>query len=140
VRHPLVNHLELVDYEFAPAYPAYVFPLAPGKSWSTRVNATNPVKGSRSVRVDGIVVGAVRFRVPAGEFDTIKIRRDVYAGDAPETHITKFEWYAPALGRAVRTESSSQWRDPNCDMWFCAMQRGDWDIYELASFSGPNRP
>jgi hypothetical protein len=128
------------DYEFATAFPAYVFPLDPGKSWSVRVNATVPVTGARrSVRVDGLVLGTERIRVPAGEFDTVKVRRFVYPGDREsmksETRIVEFDWYAPALGRSVRTERRSDWIDLNQ----CAMPgggcdfRGNWDVIELVT-------
>jgi len=137
LRHPLINHDQPVDYEFATAYPAYLFPLEAGKSWSLRVDATNPATGKRSsVRVDGDVLGAERIRVPAGEFDTIKVRRLVYAGDADgfrrETNIAETDWYAPALGRAVRSESKSQYIDLS-RIRCCPLRIGDWDVYELVS-------
>ncbi len=137
LRHLVESHGVPVDYEFATAYPAYVFPLDPGKSWSVRVNATVPGTGERrSVRVDGRVIGNERIRVPAGEFDTIKIRRVVYSGDAyftrMETRITEFDWYAPALGRPVRTERKSDWLDlSQCGKHSGCDFRGNWDVLEL---------
>ncbi len=145
LRHPLINHDEPVLYEFNTPYPAYVAPFAPNQSWSTRVTATNPSQGRRSVRVDGKVLGAERIRVPAGEFDTIKIRRLVYAGDTDyrtETQITEIDWYAPVLGRAVRTERQGQWREyRSCDnFFFCDnTKRSDWHVYELVSYPAPGR-
>lgn len=139
LRHPLNSHDERVDYEFAPAFPAYVFPLEPGKSWVMRVKATNAAAGSRSIRVQGKVLRAERIRVPAGEFDTIKIRRYIYAGDMDyrgETYIIQTDWYAPELGRAVRSESQSEWRRyRRCeDFLFCdPTAAGDWDVYQLVS-------
>ncbi len=141
LRHPVVNHDRPTDYDFAPPYPAYPFPLDIGKSWSMRVNATNPLTGQRrSVRVDGQVLGAERVSTPAGTFDTIKIRRLVYAGDwegpLRETQILQLDWYAPALGRSVRAESNSQWLDVSrCSRSGCALFRGDWDVLELVSHS-----
>ncbi|MNC86813.1 hypothetical protein D3C83_24940 [compost metagenome] len=126
-----------VEYVFATAYPAYVFPLEPGKSWSVRVKATVPsLDEHRSVRVDAWVIGRERIRVPAGEFDTVKIRRAVYPGDSRfalmETQIFEFDWYAPALGRAVRTERRSNWLDlSQCGKDGMCEFRGDWSIYEL---------
>jgi hypothetical protein len=137
LRHPVENHGQAIEYVFAAAYPAYVFPLDPGKSWSVRVPASVAASGQRrSVRVDGRVMGTERVRVPAGEFDTVKIRRLVYPDDErftlSETQITEFDWYAPALGRAVRTERRSDWLDTSecgedggCDF------RGSWHVYEL---------
>jgi hypothetical protein len=137
LRGSLESHGVPVEYEFAPAYPAYVFPLEPGKSWSTRVNASVPGAGRpRSVRVDGQVLGRERIRVPAGEFDTVKIKRLTYPGDADfrttETQIIEFEWYAPALGRVVRTERRSQWTDMSaCTEDSTCDHRGDWSVLEL---------
>jgi hypothetical protein len=141
LRHTVVNHDQPTEYEFASAYPAYQFPLETGKSWSLRVDATNSASGQRaSVRVDGEVLGSERIRVPAGEFDTIKVRRMVYAGDSDgirkETNIQEIDWYAPALGRAVRTASTSIYRDQSRSRC-CQFIRGDWDIYELVALPPP---
>jgi hypothetical protein len=142
LRHPVASHGQSVEYEFASAYPAYVFPLQPGKSWSLRVTATDTaMKRLNSVRVDGTVLGAERIRVPAGEFDTIRIRRLVYAGDADgfkeETRIYETDWYAPALGRPVRTESKSEWRDMAHCTKGCPYFRGDWNVIELVTAGTP---
>lgn len=137
LRHEVENHGAKIDYEFAEAYPAYVTPLETGRSWSQRVKATVADESRpRSVRVDGKVLGAERIRVPAGEFDTIKIRRYVYPGDhafmLSETYVTEIDWYAPALGRAVRTERDSRYLDLQACSGFARCEaRGDWDIYEL---------
>ncbi len=135
LKHQVESHGGQAEYEFGTAYPAYVFPLDTGKSWSVRVNATIAgERKTRSVGVDGTVLGSERIRVPAGEFDTVKIRRLVYPGDwdyfLMETKIVEFEWFAPVLGRTVRTEIRSEYVDqrrgrPN------QLQRGDWNVYEL---------
>jgi hypothetical protein len=135
LKHQVESHGGQVEYEFATAYPAYVFPLDAGKSWSVRVNATVAgEKKARSVGVDGTVLGSERIRVPAGEFDTIKVRRLVYPGDwdyfLTETNILEYEWYAPVLGRAVRTEVRSQYFDSSRSRPF-QQQRGDWNVFEL---------
>jgi len=138
LRRPLDSHGQKVDYVFSSPYPAYVFPLEAGKAWSLRVNATVPgVPGVRSVRVDGKVVGPERIRVPAGEFDTMKVERNVYAGDVRpmmlETIVRQVDWYAPALGMPVRSETRSQYVDwQNCASSNC-MQYGNWDIVELTN-------
>jgi hypothetical protein len=139
LRGLLESHGVPTEYEFAAAYPAYVLPLESGKRWSTRVGASVPTLAvRRSVRVDGRVLGTERVKVPAGEFDTIKIRRFVYPGDAvapfSETHITEVDWFAPALGLPVRTERTSEWintsecgQDGGCDF------RGSWEVIELVT-------
>jgi hypothetical protein len=124
-----------VEYEFTHPFPAYVFPLDPGKSWSLRVPARVPGETRvRTVRVDGKVLGTERIRVPAGEFDAVKIRRLVWAGDGDdwysETDIVEHEWYAPVLGRPVRIETTStyfDWRRSRIFMWAW----GDWSVLEL---------
>src|SRR5688572_2080702 len=142
LRRPLDNHGMPVEYDFSAALPAVQPSLAPGQSWSLRVPAR--VAGetrNRSVRVDGKVLGNERIRVPAGEFDTVKIRRAIYAGDADyfisETRIYETDWYAPALGRSVRTETSSTWRDTRsgCRRFEPCDFRGDWHVIELAEIS-----
>ncbi len=138
LRHPLTNHDVPVDYEFASAYPAYVFPLEPRKSWSQRVYAVNPATGRRnSVRVDGTVLGMERISVPGGSFDTIKVRRRVYAGDSEgfrlETNIIETDWYSPQLGRPVRSESTSSYMQPDrcVEYHACTPILGDWNVLEL---------
>lgn len=137
LRHPLASHDQLRDYEFASALPVY----ADGGSWSVRVNAVDPATGKRSsVRVDGEVVGSERITVPAGTFDTIKIMRRIYAGDwdgfMRETQIVETDWYAPALGRPVKSDTKSSWQDMSrCSRGGCPWFRGDWNIVELAETS-----
>ena len=116
-----------------------MFPLEPGRRWSTRVEAVNPQGDVRySVRVDAEVAGRERVSVPAGSFDAVKIVRSIYVGDAAmpltETTIMETEWYAPALGRAVRLERSSRWL--NLAVRF-SLVRGDWTIHELVAAPSP---
>src|SRR5262245_50102441 len=136
LRGQLDSHGVPVDYEFAAAYPAYAFPLEPGKRWSTRVNAT-AAGSARSVRVDGRVLGPERVRVPAGEYDTIKVQRFVYPGDGDfrdtETQIVELDWYAPALGRSVRTERRSKWFYLSCHADSSCDYNGEWSVLELLS-------
>lgn len=143
LRHPLINHDKPVEYTYSPAFPAYVAPLSAGQSWSTRVSATTPASGRpNSVRVDGDVVGSERITTPAGSFDTIKVKRRVYAGDweafTMETNIVETDWFAPALGRAVRTDRNSSYMDPQrCGnpTSACTPVRGDWHVFELVSYN-----
>jgi hypothetical protein len=135
VRRTLDSHGKPQTIEFSTESPAYAFPLVVGKRWSMRAPARVPETGkSRSVRIDGAVIGAERIRVPAGEFDTLKITRTIYAGDAnsfeTETNISEIEWYAPALRRAVRSETRSSYTDLRNPRGSLEV-RGDWDLYEL---------
>ena len=93
------------------------------------------------MRVYGEVAGGERISTPAGTFDTIKIVRTVYAGDAEifvsQTVTTEWEWFAPALGRAVRIERRSRWVDAGRTTrgagggWV----RGDWSVRELVAYT-----
>ena len=145
LRRALDSHGAWTEYEFATPYPAYVFPLDTGKSWSLRVHAKVPgLAKARSVRVDGRALGRERIRVPAGDFDTVKIQRFVYPGDVglgpEETRISELEWYAPALGRFVRIEKKSGWLDKNrCMEDYDCNFYGDWDVLELVEVSAGRR-
>ena len=147
LRHVLLNHDQAIVYEFAPPFPAYLFPLESRKTWSVRVNGRNAQTGrTNSVRVDAEVLGGERITTEAGAFDVVKIARRVYAGDwdgfLRETNIVEFEWFAPALGRSVRFESNSSWFDTSRSpggggmMGFNNNQlmRGDWRVYELIGY------
>ena len=64
IEHPLTN---LQRFRFQPAFPAYDYPLVPGKTWYTVVNATDPVtRQTYRVHTQGKVVGWERIRVPEG--------------------------------------------------------------------------
>ena len=135
MRHAIDSHNVPQTIEFAAESPAYAFPLTVGKRWSMRAPARVLQTGeTRSIRIDGAVTGAERVRVPAGEFDTLKIDRVIYAGDAngfeTETRITHTEWYAPALRRAVKTEIRSGYLDMRIGRGNRSV-RGDWDVHEL---------
>jgi hypothetical protein len=146
LRHALINHNQLIEYDFAQPFPAYAFPLEPRRTWSQRVNARNAATGRTvSVRVDGEVLGGERIVTPAGSFDTIRIQRRIYAGDwdgfLSETTITESEWYSPEFGRPVRLDRSSQWMDTSRGaggMIFNNNQlmHGDWLVAELATWPG----
>ena len=152
VRHALSSHDQQIEFEFNPPFPVYAFPLEPRRSWSQRVNARNPATGRViSVRVDGEVLGGERIVTSAGEFDTVRIVRRIYAGDwdgfLTETNISEVEWYAPAIGRAVRLDRNSQWYDTSRsaggnNLWFNQglLIRGDWHVFELMNWPGMKAP
>jgi hypothetical protein len=135
---PMTN---LQNFRYSPPYAALPFPLAAGKSWQAYVHATDPASGKTNrVRIDGDVLGWERVKVPAGEFDALRVRRIVYAGNADydrgEEHITEYEWYAPLIGQAVRQVTSSSYRDnrSTCDDGYCDdWVRQDWNVFELVS-------
>lgn len=112
LRHPATN---LQAFNYSPAYPAYAFPLAAGRTWNARLIATDPASGQRfPLTLDGKVLGWERVKVPAGEFDALKVRRvvflDYYEPNVRgRSEIVEMEWYAPAVNQAVRRETSARY-------------------------------
>lgn len=132
---PLTN---LQAFRYEPAVRALPFPLHAGKTWREHVRATDPVTGrSYQVRIDGRVLGWDRVRVPAGEFDALKVERYIYAGNhdyfRTEERIHEIDWYSPQLGKVVRHEGASEYTDTSraCRYAACNIIRNDWTVFEL---------
>jgi hypothetical protein len=152
LKRPATN---LQSFTYRPPYPAFAFPLAPGKTWQVRLTATDPADGRHfPVRVDGKVLGWERVKVPAGEFDAIKIQRYVYLdyweqGVRGASHIVEDEWYAPAVKQSVRREAKSRYWSLLGALETGFIRVGDgskgdggprflednWLVYELVSYS-----
>lgn len=142
IEHTLTN---LPRFRFQPPFPAYGYPLAPGRRWYAVVNAMNPVtRETYRVHTRGRVVGWERIRVPAGEFDALRIERDVFAGNSTavrsQEEIHETEWYVPALGRPVRMRAFSQHFDSSRGGGdgggeYPLRIGGDWLVSELVSHS-----
>jgi hypothetical protein len=142
LEHPLTN---LQRFRYAPAFPAYAYPLEPGKSWYTVVDATDPAtRRTYKVHTQGKVIGWERIRVPAGEFDALKIQRYVFAGNSnavkSQESIAETDWYVPELRRAARTQASSEHFDNSRGGGdgggeYPLRIRGDWLIAELVRYS-----
>ena len=132
-------------FRYEPAYIAYSYPLEAGKSWKAVLDATNVGTGRRYRSfVYGKVVGWERIKVPAGEFDALRIERRLYAGNMEgyrtQEEVTETDWYVPSVGRAVRTQSSSEHFDTSRGGGdgggeYPLRIRGDWLIGELVAFS-----
>lgn len=111
-RRPATN---LPMFEYSPVFQAFHFPMKAGATWNARSTATDPTTGRRfPVVIQGAVQGWERVRVPAGEFDTIRVRRvvflDYYLPNVRErSEAIETEWYAPALKQAVRRETTSRY-------------------------------
>lgn len=136
----------LADYRFEPSLTAFQFPLEAGKSWVVRLAGTDAVTRRRNrVVVRGQVEGWERIRVPAGEFDTLRIRRDIELGDGDmfrsQTEVLETEWYAPQLGGVVRSDIRSEyWQtaSPADPGGGAPRMKGDWEVASLTGWSrGP---
>ena len=142
IEHPLTN---LQRFSYTPAFPAYAYPLEPGKRWYTVVEATDPTTQRRNrVHIRAKVVGWERIKVPAGEFDALKVEREVFAGNSTgmqsQEEIMETDWYVPALKRWARSEGHSQHFDNsrgggNGGGEYPLRIRGDWLIAELVRYS-----
>ena len=141
LEHPLRN---LQRLRYSPPYPAYPFPLFPGQRWRSVVSSTDPSTGENyRTHVHGHVGGWHRIRVPAGEFDALEVRRQVYAGNAGffklQEEIVERDWYAPEVGRFVASEGTSSHIDTSRGGGGRGdpplRVRGDWLIAELVRYS-----
>jgi hypothetical protein len=143
IEHPLPN---LQRFRYEPAFPALVYPLEPGQRWRAVVTSTDPQTGrTYRTHVHGRVLGWERVKVPAGEFDALRVQRQVFAGNAEyfrtQEEIIETEWYAPAIGRSVMSQASSQHFDTskggngNGGGEYPLRIRGDWLIAELVRHS-----
>lgn len=139
VSRPATN---LPSFEYSPAYRALSFPLAVGKTWHAKATATDPRNGRRfPVWIEGTVQGWEKIKVPAGEFEALKIRRMVFIDYwepalRGRSEIVEYEWYAPAVKQAVRREDRSQHLTyHNTDDTGGTWLQDDWLIAELVSYS-----
>lgn len=154
LRRPATN---MQTFTYSPAYRAFDFPLVAGKTWTAEATATDPEDGrSFPVSIKGRVLGWERIRVPAGEFETLKVRRMVYLdyfllGDRGQSVIQETDWYAPALGHVVRSETTSQYLklagtdrsprfirvsdDHSNDAILPRYEQDEWLVYQLTGYS-----
>ena len=136
---PLTN---LQRFRYEPPFPAYEFPLEPGKNWYRVVNSTDPAtRRTYKTHVQAKVTGWERVHVPAGEFDALKVVRYVYAGNAEffntQEEIVQTDWFAPAVNQVVRSEGTSRHIDTSRSGGGRKplLVRGEWLVAELTRFS-----
>jgi hypothetical protein len=157
LKRPATN---MQSFAYSPAYPAFNFPLAPGKTWQTNLTATDPADGrSFPIQLRAKVAGWERVKVPAGEFDALKVERFVILGywllgERGTSQIVETEWYAPAVKQSVRREARSRYwsvlgalesglipvrglrvRGEGRDDGGPRYVQDDWLIYELVSYT-----
>jgi hypothetical protein len=138
---PLVALPGIHPYAFSPPYPELPAQLEPGVSWSGETVAKNDVTGrSMRIKVTGKVAGHERVRVPAGEFDTLRIDRVTYLDDENDSHsptrVTESEWYAPAVGRSIKYSTKSEYYEKVDKDGPQKPVPGEWTIYELVAYRG----
>ncbi|TFW18797.1 hypothetical protein [Duganella callida] len=105
---PEMNPVERGNIHFAPAFARYAFPLAPGKEWSSSVDGDNPKLNKHlHYNIKGKVLDWEKVKVPAGEFDALKIVVDAqYGADGSQEggQMTETVWFVPALNNFVKLE------------------------------------
>ena len=134
----------LQRFRYEPAFPAFEFPLYPGKAWRRVIRSTDPESGrTYSTHVHANVGGWSRIRVPAGEFDALQVTRYVYAGNMEsfnlQEEIIESDWYSPQLGYVVVKETRSSHLDTSRSGGKYRPLRvyGDWLIAELVQHAAP---
>ena len=151
LRRPATN---MQEFSYSPPYEALAFPLAPGKTWKSRSVATDPADGrSFPVTISATVLGWERIRVPAGEFDAMKVHRRVFLdywrqNVRGQSIIEEYEWYAPSLRKVAKRETTSRYLSwiygrANDGIMLVGRDDGgppkyvqdDWLIYELVSYA-----
>lgn len=125
--------------KFVPPLQLYPATLAPGQRWSQETMRSDPVVGGdRPVRIEGRVLGWEKIRVPAGEFDALKIERVVYLGDSgryrTQTRRYETEWYAPAVRAPVKLQVWEQWSDPTITRMLQHIFTNNRELYELVEY------
>lgn len=131
-----MNPIDRGGMHFAPSFARYAFPLAPGKEWSSEVVGDNSKAGKQwRYQIKGKVLDWEKVRVPAGEFEALKIF--IHAdygpadGSAPGGHLSETVWFVPALNHYVKLEQQDS------DAAGRLYSRDSW---ELTTYSHPAAP
>jgi hypothetical protein len=122
---PEMNPIDRGGMHFAPSFARYAFPLAPGKEWSSEVLGDNTKAGKQWLyQIKGKVVDWEKVRVPAGEFEALKIVIDAqYSEPVSGTgggRMTETVWFVPALNNYVKLDyqdADTQGRLYSRDSW-----------------------
>ncbi len=93
---------------FSPALKYFDFPLSVGKKWTSQSTETDKNTGhQRYHTIRGTVEKWEKVRVPAGEFEALKIvLKTEVKNDNKISSGTDVSWYVPALRRSVKSELS----------------------------------
>lgn len=95
---------------YDPPIPLVRFPLTVGQSWKAGYDMQTPNQTRSRAEVEMKVLGAEKLSTPAGEFDTVRIEQSGWVNGVSwqgSVRIAQEMWFAPAIGRMVRTEFRS---------------------------------
>ena len=98
--------LDTGAFRYQPYYPSYRFPLEAGQTWREDFSYLDSRLNRRvTAQVYARAIRWERIRVPAGEFNTLRISRDIYFNDQEwwrsGTTMTETDWYSPEVKRFV---------------------------------------
>lgn len=122
-----MNPIDRGNMHFEPAFGRYAFPLETGKEWSSEATGRNSAAGKRwRYQFKGKALGWEKIKVPAGEFDAMKIEvAAFYQGEEVGSNggsgqLKETLWFAPAVNNFIKLEyQDSDWQGRifNRDMW-----------------------
>jgi hypothetical protein len=118
-----MNPIERGSVHFAPSFARFAFPLAPGKEWSSDITGDNSKTGKQvRYHIKGKVVEWEKIRVPAGEFEALKVMVDANYEEADSNggRLTETAWFVPALNNFVKLDyqdADTQGRLYSRDSW-----------------------
>jgi hypothetical protein len=122
-----MNPVNRGSMHFGPSFTRYAFPLTPGKEWTNDVIGDNEKLGKHwRYHIKGKVVDWEKIRVPAGEFDAIKIVVEAtYRGEETGSNggggqLTETVWFVPEVNNFVKLDyrdTDWQGRIYNRDSW-----------------------
>ena len=122
-----MNPVDRGSMHFSPSFARFAFPLTPGKEWSTEAVGDNQKQGKHwRYTIKGKVLDWEKIKVPAGEFDAIKVVVEaLYRGEETGSNggsgqLTETVWFVPELNNFVKLDyrdTDWQGRIFNRDSW-----------------------
>ena len=100
---------------YSPNSGIYDFPLTVGKTWDAKSDFVVPkFDRTGSYKLNAKVVGWEKVKVPAGEFDALKISEDGFYRSTQNGYTGTGSmgitfWYAPAIKAMVKTRYEDTW-------------------------------
>lgn len=91
---------------FDPPIMGFKFPLVVGDAWKSSF-VSESATGKAKTDLDFKVVAREKVKTPGGEFDAFKIESEGWINGitwAGAIRMTEVRWFAPAIGRVVRSE------------------------------------
>ncbi|MGH8726980.1 MAG: hypothetical protein ACREV9_02210 [Burkholderiales bacterium] len=106
---------------------------------SGKTTAFNPATNEKvSIKIQTSFLGREKIRVPAGEFDTLKILRNIYIDDREwwksQTRVRQISWHSPSAAQFVKQESQPSYFDLRRSRHDTLIE-GDWNRWVLTDYA-----